>query len=136
MKRMNQLVSSRMRTNGRFNLVRRRAHSATAAYAALRAYLVQEWDRRRRFDPDDDRARAALQGSVAARDPARQLGLPDHAQPVDRHGPVALAQGTFRSAGAGSRAARRGFEPGDADRSEARDGGDAAAAWRAARSGR
>jgi hypothetical protein len=60
--------------------VRRPACSAPAAPAPIRACARQEYCRRRRSDANDDRARASLEGPLAARHPAVQLGLHDHAQ--------------------------------------------------------
>src|SRR3954471_8413520 len=104
MKRMKWLVSSDMRLNDPFVFVRQRTGHASATTAAVRPYAVAKPGGRGRSDAGDGRACAALKSTMAARDEPRQLGLSDHAQPVDRHGPVALAQGADRSACRGSRA--------------------------------
>src|SRR5439155_11908493 len=83
----------RMRVNGSTAVVRKNADRAAAAAAALRACAQQESGGRGRFDTGRGRTRAAVEIAVAARDAPRQLALPDHAQPVDRHGALALAQG-------------------------------------------
>src|SRR3982750_4089474 len=113
MKRAKWIVSSHMRINELFKPVRHRADCAAAAPTALCAFAVPKRDRRGRFGTGNDRARASLEGSMAAGNATRQLALPDHAQPVDRHGPLALAQGTARSAGGRSGTTRHGSARGD-----------------------
>jgi len=124
-----------MEINGPIFAVRGPTRRVTAATAAVRARAEPGCRRRGRFDTGDDRTGAALQDAVGARDEARQLVLPNHAQPVDRHGAGAIAKNCERSAGRGRAQRRRG--PASRYRGRGRpassDGRDDAVARRAAR---
>src|SRR6476469_7526353 len=76
----------RMGLDGPIRIIRGRADRAASAAQALCAYAVQAYGRCGRFDAGDHRAGAALPVTMGAWNATRQLALPDHAQPVDRHG--------------------------------------------------